>query len=72
VFFTLSASPEELAARGTHLIELRWFLIHRCRQRGQLRPPLGVAHVMYGVTFGKLLEMGTKLVFRNSEMFPAL
>lgn len=55
--FTFSPSTEELAARCAYLIEPRRFLISRSRQRGQFWLPLGVAHVMYGVTSGDLWDM---------------
>lgn len=65
--FPSSSSAEEPAAMVTHLIEFWRLLICRHRQRGQLWPRLGVAHVMYGVIFVNLWETGTKLLFRNWE-----
>lgn len=49
-------SAEGLAAMNTNLIDFRRLLICRHRQRRQFWPCLGVAHVMYGVTFVKLWE----------------
>ena len=56
VFLRSLPSAKELAAMGTNLIEFRWLLIGRHRQRRQLWPCLGVAHVMYRVTLVKLWE----------------